>query len=52
MTHKYTRNMKVTIIIFCKMELGSAKQRDNKRENKWQRRYTCLIYVSIKIMDV
>jgi hypothetical protein len=52
MTHKYTRNMKVTIIFFFyKMELGSAKQRDSKRENKWQRRYACLIHVSIKTMD-
>jgi len=36
---------------FCKMELGSAKQRDSKRENEWQRRHACLIHVSIKIMD-
>jgi hypothetical protein len=43
--------MKVTIIFFCKMELGSAKQRDSKTENKWQRRYACLIYVTIKIID-
>jgi hypothetical protein len=34
------------------MELGSAKQRDSKRENKWQRRYALLIHVSVKIMDV
>jgi hypothetical protein len=33
------------------MELGSAKQRDRKREKKWKRRYACLIQVSIKIMD-
>jgi hypothetical protein len=51
---KCTRNMKVTIIIFCfcKIKLGSAKQRDSKRENKRQRRYVFLIHVSITIMDV